>query len=110
MHKIVLFVPEDAKEAVKTALFSAGAGRFRAYDRCCWEIAGSGQFRPLEGANPFIGSVGETEHVAEYRVEMICTDELVPAALTALLAAHPYEEPAYEVFPIYTRDDYSESM
>jgi hypothetical protein len=110
MHKMVFFVPGESKEEVKAALFAAGAGRFRAYDRCCWEVAGTGQFRPLEGADPFIGSVGAVEHVPEYRVEMICRDELVPAALAALITAHPYEEPAYEVYPIYTRDDYSESM
>lgn len=107
MYKIVFFVPDEHKEPVKDALFAAGAGRFREYDHCSWETAGTGQFRPSDHADPFIGSRGVTERVAEFRVEMICTDKLVRAAVDALVEAHPYEEPAYEVFPVFTRDDLS---
>ncbi len=97
MYKIVFFVPESHKEAVKAALFAAGAGRIGRYDCCSWETLGQGQFRALDGANPFIGSVGETETVAEYRVELVCDDTLIQQAITAMKAAHPYEEPAYDV-------------
>lgn len=104
MYKLVVFVPEDHTETVKQALFAAGAGRFRNYESCSWQTAGFGQFRPLESADPFIGTAGAVERVAEYRVEMICEDHLIRAALEALVAAHPYEEPAYEVYPVYTRE------
>jgi hypothetical protein len=97
MYKIVFFVPASHKEAVKTALFAAGAGRIGRYDSCSWETLGQGQFRALDGANPFIGSVGEIETVAEYRVELVCDDMLIQQAITAMKAAHPYEEPAYDV-------------
>jgi len=105
VYKIVFFVPHAHAEAVKAALFAAGAGRFRDYDNASWETAGTGQFRPLSGATPFIGSEGSVERVAELRVEMICTEEHVRPALDALLAAHPYEEPAYELSRIWTRED-----
>ena len=108
MYKIVFFVPEQQKEAVKSALFAAGAGRFRNYEHCSWETDGTGQFRPLEDADPFIGTPGTVERVAEFRVEMICRDEVIASAVDALINAHPYEEPAYEVFRVFTRDDLKE--
>ena len=105
MNKLVFFVPADHAESVKTAVFAAGAGRFRDYDSCSWETAGRGQFRPLAGADPFVGSVGDLEVVDELRVETICEDRVVRGTVEALLAAHPYEEPAYEVIRIFTVDD-----
>ncbi|TVR03722.1 MAG: NGG1p interacting factor NIF3 [Spirochaetaceae bacterium] len=105
MHKLIFFVPAEHAEAVKRAVFAAGAGRYRNYDCCSWQTAGTGQFRPLAGADPFIGSVGAVETVPELRVETICTDESVRTVLDALIAAHPYEEPAYEVVRIWTIDD-----
>ncbi|MDR1709586.1 MAG: NGG1p interacting factor NIF3 [Candidatus Accumulibacter sp.] len=100
MYQLGFYVPATHLEAVKQAVFAAGAGRYRAYDRCCWQVLGQGQFRPLEGARPFIGAPGEAETVAEFRVETICEDECVPAVRRALLAAHPYEEPAYHFIRI----------
>ena len=98
MYKICYFVPESHLEATKQALFSAGAGRIGDYDQCAWQVSGSGQFRPLEGSQPFTGASGKLEVVAEYKVELVCKSEMITAAITALKAAHPYEEPAYEVF------------
>lgn len=106
MHKLVFFVPESHKEAVKKAIFIAGAGRYDGYDSCSWETLGTGQFRPLEGSQPFIGQQGSIETVAEYRVETICEDHLIKTVLIALIEAHPYETPAYEVWPIQTLDDF----
>ena len=100
MYKFAFFVPESHLEAVKEAVFATGAGRIGDYDRCCWQVSGQGQFRPLKGANPFIGDHGETETVAEYRVELVCTDALIKAAVTAMKQAHPYEEPAYDVWKL----------
>lgn len=102
MYKIAFFVPEEQKEDVKRTLFEAGAGRFKNYDCCSWEVEGVGQFRPLEGSNPFIGTSNELEKLKEFRVEMICKDELIFKVIETLIEAHPYEEPAYEVWKIDT--------
>ncbi len=96
MYKLTVYVPVAHVESVKEALFAAGAGRYAAYDRCCWQVLGQGQFRPLAGSDPFIGQAGVVEHVPEYRVEMICAEEAVAAVTAALRAAHPYEEPAFD--------------
>ena len=100
MYKFAFFVPEDHKEAVKAAVFQAGAGRMGEYECCCWEVAGQGQFRPMAGANPFIGEPGKVEKVTEYRVEMVVAEELVKAVVEAMKQAHPYEEPAYDVWQL----------
>lgn len=97
MYKICFFVPEDHAEAVKRAMFAAGAGKIGDYDSCCWQTAGQGQFRPLPGSQPFIGEQGEVERVTEYKVEMVCATELMGAALKALRDSHPYEEPAFDI-------------
>lgn len=106
LHKLVFFVPTAHKEAVKRAVFEAGAGQYENYDCCAWETEGIGQFRPLAGSDPFIGKVDTIERVAETRVEMICEDTLVPAILKALIKSHPYETPAYEVWPVLTIDNF----
>lgn len=98
MYTLCFFVPESHVETTKAAVFDAGGGRVGDYDRCSWQTLGQGQFRPLEGSQPFIGSQNEVERVTEYKVEMVCADELIEAAVAALKLAHPYEEPAYEVY------------
>ena len=98
MYKMVFFVPEEHKESVKQAVFATGAGRIGDYDCCSWETKGEGQFRPLQGANPFIGEQGTLEKVTEFRVELVCSDDLIEGAVKALKTAHPYEEPAYDVW------------
>jgi hypothetical protein len=90
-------VPESHLQDVKQACFAAGAGRIGDYDSCAWQVAGEGQFRPLAESTPFIGEQGRLEQVAEYKVEMVCAENHIRAAVQALLAAHPYEEPAYHV-------------
>jgi len=96
MVKLTVYIPASHLEAVKAALFDAGAGRYKGYDRCCWQVAGTGQFRPLAGSRPFVGTPGEVEQVTEWRVELICGEGDVDAVRAALLAAHPYEVPAYD--------------
>ncbi|MBU2955108.1 NGG1p interacting factor NIF3 [Marinobacter sp. F3R08] len=100
MYKMCYFVPATHVEQTKQALFEVGAGRIGDYDSCAWQCRGKGQFRPLDGSDPFLGTVGEVEAVDEYKVELVCADELIRAALAALKRAHPYEEPAYEVYRI----------
>lgn len=96
MHKLTVYIPESHLELVKEAIFNTGAGFYGAYDRCCWEILGKSQFRPLAGSNSFIGKKGIVEEIPEYRVEILCTDDLVPAVSAAIRSSHPYEEPAFD--------------
>ncbi|KAI9771044.1 MAG: hypothetical protein M1839_002980 [Geoglossum umbratile] len=102
--KLVFFVPPSALEACKTAIFAAGAGRYPGtgnYTECCWATMGTGQFRPGDAANPHIGRVGTLEEVQEARVETLCVgEEVARKAVAALKSAHPYEEPAYEVYKL----------
>lgn len=97
MYKLCFYVPESHLEQVKSAVFNAGAGRIGNYDSCCWQVLGQGQFRPLLGSKPFLGRQDAVEAVPEYRVEMVCSAQCVGAAVAALLDAHPYEEPAWDV-------------
>lgn len=99
-YKLCFYVPETHAEEVKMAVFRAGAGRIGNYDCCSFQVKGQGQFRPLEGSDPYIGNRGEIEKVSEYRVEMICVEEKLKAALGALRDAHPYEEPAIDLWKL----------
>lgn len=81
-------------------MFEAGAGRIGDYDSCAWQCLGQGQFRPLENSKPFIGQPGEVETVMEYKVEMVCEDTLIKSSIVAMKQAHPYEEPAYDVWKL----------
>lgn len=102
MYKLCFYVPKSHVDAVKQAAFDAGAGRIGDYDSCSWQVLGSGQFRPLEGSDPFLGGQGELERVAEYRVEMVCDSAFIKATVNAMLDAHPYEEPAWNVIAMVT--------
>jgi hypothetical protein len=97
MYKISFFVPETHLEGVKKAMFIAGAGKIGQYDCCAWQVKGQGQFRALEGSQPFLGTVNQIEVQEEYRVEMVCEEESIQHAIQALLTSHPYETPAYDV-------------
>lgn len=99
-YKLCVYIPDTHVDSVKQAMFDAGAGRIGDYDCCAWQVAGEGQFRPLEGSDPFLGKHGELEKVREFRVEMICAGDHLDAAIAALKLAHPYEEPAYDVIAL----------
>jgi dinuclear metal center YbgI/SA1388 family protein len=98
--KWVIYVPPDHTEAVRTAVFGAGAGRLGDYSCCSWTVTGTGQFLPHEGATPAIGTVGTVERLPEDRVEVIAPAVLRGAVLSAMRAAHPYEEPAFDVLEL----------
>jgi hypothetical protein len=102
MYKLCFYVPDTHIETVKQAVFDAGAGRIGDYDSCCWQVLGEGQFRPLSGSQPFLGQQGKLERVPEYRVEMVCEAANISAAVAALLASHPYQEPAWDVVALVT--------
>lgn len=104
MYKLAFFVPPSHVEQVKDAVFAAGAGRIGNYDCCAWQVLGQGQFRPLDGATPFIGQAGEVERVAEWKVELVVADALIRPVVAALKLSHPYETPAYEVYRLDTID------
>ncbi len=104
MYQLVIYIPESHCEPVKQAMFDAGAGRYEGYDHCAWQVLGQGQFRPLQGSQPFIGNQGALETVAEFRVEMICEKPFLKQVIQAMLAAHPYEQPAYAVLKLMETD------
>jgi len=100
MYKLCFYVPEAQLEGVKEALFGVGVGRIGNYDQCCWQSKGVGQFRALNGSDPFIGGVNQLETLDEYKVEMVCENHLIKEAINMLRQAHPYEEPAIDVWKL----------
>ena len=94
-------MPEEARDSTREAVFGAGGGRIGDYERCSWYTRGTGTFLAGEGADPAVGSVGEEERVAEYRVEVIVPEESLRAAVDALREAHPYEEVAFDLIPLH---------
>ncbi|WP_035982161.1 NIF3 1 [Bradyrhizobium sp. STM 3843] len=100
VYKIVVYVPEAQGDAVRAAMGAAGAGWIGNYDYCSFTVKGIGRFRPLAGANPTIGAVGRLEAVEEERIETVCAKDRLRDALQAIRTAHPYEEPAIDVYPI----------
>lgn len=104
MYKLSFYVPKSHLEPVKDALFAAGAGRYQAYDQCCWQVPGQGQFRPLAHSRPYLGQPHRLKKVKEYKVEMICEEAVIQHAVRALLNTHPYEQPAYEIYRILSID------
>lgn len=96
-YKFSFYAPPEAVEAIKEAMFKAGAGRIGDYEACAWQTKGQGQFRPLADASPSVGRSGRLERVEEFLVEMVCAEERLKAVFEAFKRAHPYEEPAYAV-------------
>ncbi len=100
LDKVVVFVPVPDAERVVDALAAAGAGALGEYRRCAWTTTGEGTFVPTEAAHPAVGTAGERSHVVEVRVEMVAPRERRSAVLAAMRAAHPYEEPAFDVLEL----------
>jgi hypothetical protein len=99
-RKLVVFVPADALDAVRDAVFAAGAGRIGAYERCSWYAEGTGTFLGGEGSSPTVGEPGREERVPELRLETVFPAERQAEVVGALRAAHPYEEPAFDVYEL----------
>lgn len=100
LKKLVTYVPLTHAESVRTALFNAGAGNIGGYDSCSFNMDGKGSFRAPEGSSPFAGEIGKLHFEDETRIETIFPAALKSKIITALLRAHPYEEVAYDVFPV----------
>lgn len=100
MLKLIYYVPESHLEATKIAIFKAGAGAMGHYEHCAWQVLGTGQFKPVHGAKPFIGELDTLESLPEWRVETIVSEDQAQQVARALTASHPYEEPAFEFLQI----------
>lgn len=98
--KIEIYVPATHAEPLRAAVAAAGAGRLDNYDSCIWSTAGTGQFRPLPGSSPAVGSVGTLETVPEIKLETICARRHLRAVIAAIRASHPYETPAFQFWPV----------
>ena len=102
--KIVVYVPVDYADAVRQALAEAGAGHIGNYDYCSFSVKGTGRFRPGKGSHPFIGKAGVVEAVEEERIETICPGEAVHEVIEAVRRVHPYEEMAFDVYPLMNNE------
>ncbi len=99
-YKLVWFVPEDALDVTREAVFAAGAGRIGDYTRCSWYTGGTGTFEGGAGTAPAIGEAGREERAEELRVETVVPADRAQAVVDALLAAHPYEEVAFDLYAL----------
>jgi hypothetical protein len=97
-YKLVWFVPREALAATREAVFAAGAGQIGEYVHCSWYTEGTGTFLGGAGTSPSVGQPGREERVAELRVETVVPDDRLDAVVAALCEAHPYEEPAYDLY------------
>ncbi|HYB35619.1 MAG TPA: Nif3-like dinuclear metal center hexameric protein [Mycobacterium sp.] len=100
LDKWVIYVPPEQADAVRAAVFEVGAGHIGDYSHCSWSVSGTGQFLPQDGASPTVGRVGAVERVTEDRVEVVAPARARPQVLSAMRAAHPYEEPAFDILAL----------
>lgn len=100
LYKVAVYVPVSHGDIVRQALAQSGAGYIGRYSDCSFTVAGDGRFKPHEGTQPFIGTVGAVEKTPEERIETIVPKSLLSQTLQNMLAVHPYEEPAYDVYPL----------
>ena len=105
LQKLLTFAPAKNADAVRNALFEAGAGAIGKYDECSFNVEGSGTFRASEGSHPFVGKIGERHHENETRIEMIFSSFLQNKIIRSLKAAHPYEEVAYYIHALENAQD-----
>jgi hypothetical protein len=99
-RKLVVFVPREALDIVRDALFEAGAGRIGDYERCSWYTQGTGTFLGGETSSPAIGERGREQRIQELRLETVYPEERHDEVIAALRSAHPYEEPAFDIYPL----------
>ena len=107
LKKLVVYVPVRQAEKVRAALLDAGAGHIGNYSHCSFRMAGEGTFKALDGAHPYVGKVGEIHHEEEMRIETIVPDYLLSRVVQAMLREHPYEEPAYDIFPLDNKNGFT---
>ena len=98
--KLVVTVPLSHADVVREAMGKAGAGRIGKYEFCSFSVKGTGRFRPLDGANPAIGSIGDLEAVEEERIEVTCDQSILDDVIAAIKGVHPYEEIAIDIYEL----------
>lgn len=103
--KIVVFVPKTHTDIVRQAMGDAGAGRIGKYSHCSFSSNGVGRYKPMDGAKPFIGRVGEPEEVTEERIEFVCDKNKTKKVIAAMKKVHPYEEIAFDIYPLLSEND-----
>jgi len=103
--KIVVFVPKTHTDIVRQAMGDAGAGRIGNYSHCSYSVNGVGRYKPMKGAKPFIGEIGKFEEVEEERIECVCDRDKAKAVIAAMKKVHPYEEVAFDVYPLISEDE-----
>ncbi len=106
LFKFAVYVPEKYADKVSQALFDAGAGKIGNYSETSFHIAGQGTFKPMEGTNPFIGKIGKKEVVSEIKIETVVSERNLESVRQAMKLAHPYEEPAYDIYEISNQSTY----
>ena len=107
--KLIVFVPIVAADKVRETMLSAGAGKIGNYDMCSYNMTGYGTFRACQGAEPFCGEIGSVHKEEEVRVEVVLPDYNKNKVLRAMLSAHPYEEPAYDIIQLENANAYAGS-
>lgn len=107
LRKLIVFVPNDSVAHVEEAMHDAGAGKLGNYDHCSYQLNGEGRYRALDGANPFAGKVDELHCEPEVRVEVLVHKALCNKVVAAMLKAHPYEEPAFDIIALENSDKYA---
>jgi dinuclear metal center YbgI/SA1388 family protein len=105
MFKLVTFVPGEAVDAVRDVIADVGGGVIGNYTHCSFQSPGTGAFEPMPGAQPYIGEVGELEKAPEFRLEMLVPEGSLHDAISAMIAAHPYDEAAYDVYPLWNKGE-----
>lgn len=106
LFKIVVFVPGDYADTIRKVMGEAGAGQLGNYSNCSFSSKGIGRYKPLEGAKPMKGKIGNIEEAEEERIETICPKEKVKVVINAIKKAHPYEKPVLDVYPILTASSF----
>ncbi|MCK5767345.1 MAG: Nif3-like dinuclear metal center hexameric protein [Candidatus Atribacteria bacterium] len=106
VFKFAVYIPVKHVDEVSQALFNAGAGKIGNYTETSFNISGQGTFRPMEGTNPFIGKIGEKETVSEIKIETVIPERNLESVIQAMKNAHPYEEPAYDIYEILNKPSY----
>jgi len=100
LYKIIIYVPQTHLEQVRIAACNAGAGRIGKYDNCAFMISGIASYRPLDGAKPFQGEIGQLERTGEVRLEVTAEKSVLEKVIKAVKMLHPYEEPVIDVYKL----------
>ncbi len=103
--KLVVFVPKTHTDIVREAMGKSGAGKIGNYGFCTYSSNGTGRYKPLEGANPFIGEVGKLEEVVEERIECVCEKEIAKNVISEIRKVHPYDEVALDIYPLISEEE-----